>query len=122
MNNTSPEYTKGEQLWDYLFSEDVAKALFLLAVKGKNNETYCVANGNHEMLKDYIVQIKNAINKDIELKLGVIPYNEKQVMNLNVDVTKIKEQIGFVPENTFEEGIKKTIEWYKERGSKDEKN
>ena len=43
-NNVSPEYTKGEQTWDYIYSKDVAKAFYLIGEKGKNNSVYCIAN------------------------------------------------------------------------------
>lgn len=118
----SPEYTKGEQMWDYIYSEDVAKAFYLIGEKGKNNATYCIAQGEAHPLYTYIEQIRNKINKDITLKLGVIPYSEKQVMNLRVDISKLKEDTGFYPEYTFEKGIEKTIKWCKEGFENNEKN
>lgn len=111
----SPSYTKGEQVWDYIYSEDVARAFYLLGKNGKNNEVYCIAQGKPQQLRTYIEQIKNKIDKNIKLKLGEIPYSSKQVMNLSVDTTKLNTEIGFTPENTFEIGIEKTIKWYKER-------
>ncbi len=47
--------------------------------------------------------------------LGSIPYGEKQVMHLEADITKLKEDTGWEPEVEFEEGIERTIEFYKER-------
>ena len=48
----SPEYTKAEQLWDYIYVEDVAKALYLVGKNGKNNSIYCIGSGeNYEFLK-----------------------------------------------------------------------
>lgn len=113
LNGYSPDYTKGEQIWDYIYSEDVAKAMYLIAKNGSNNEIYCIANGKSKPLKEYIKILKNKINKDIKLKLGTIPYSDKQVMNLNVDTNILKTNTGFIPETTFEEGIEKTINWYK---------
>ena len=121
LNGISPDYTQGKQIWDYLYSEDIAKALYLVAEKGHNNNIYCVANGNSKPLKDYIEILKNKINKNIKLNLGVIPYSDKQVMNLNVNIDKLKKDTGFVPETSFEKGIEKTINWFKESG-KNEKN
>ena len=121
LNGISPNYTKGEQIWDYIYSEDVAKALYLIAKHGSNNDIYCIANGEQKQLKDYIEILKNKINKDIELKLGVIPYSDNQVMNLSVDTKLLKTKTGFTPETTYEKGIEKTINWYKGSG-KNEKN
>lgn len=119
--NESPLYTKGEQMWDYLYSEDVAKALYLIAENGKANATYCIAYGEPHKLYAYIEKIKDNINPNIKLKLGKIPYSSKQVMNLWVNTNKLRNETGFIPEISFEEGIKRTIAWYK-KVSKNEKN
>lgn len=118
----SPAYTKGEQMWDYIYSEDVAKAFYLLGEKGRSNEIYCIAQGNPEQLRIYIEKIRDKIDKNIKLKLGEIPYSDKQVMNLLVNTNKLNKEIGFIPENTFEDGIEKTIKWYKGREENNEKN
>ena len=109
----SPAYTKGEQTWDYIFSRDVAKAYYLIAEKGKNNSIYCIGNGQPRQLREFIEEIRNQINQDIELKLGEIEYSKNQVMNLSVDISKLCNDTGFVPEIDFKEGIKRTINWYK---------
>ena len=111
----SPEYTKGEQMWDYIYSEDIAKAFYLLGEKGEKNEIYCIAQGEPKQLRTYIEKIRNKIDKNIKLKLGAIPYSYKQVMNLTVNTNKLNKKIGFIPEHTFEDGIEKTIKWYKGR-------
>lgn len=115
LNGESPEYTKGEQLWDYLYCDDIAKALYLLSIKGKAGEIYCIGSGKQKQLKEYIEIIKNQINADINLKLGVVPYSKNQVMNLAVDISKLANDTGFYPEIEFEEGIRRTIKWYKGR-------
>jgi nucleoside-diphosphate-sugar epimerase len=121
-NNKSPKYSKGEQIWDYIYSKDVAKALYLLSEKGKNNSIYCISSGTTKYLYEYIEIIKDTINPKIKLKLGTREYNENQVMNLQADISDLKKDTGFYPEYSFEEGIKETINWYKESSEKNEKN
>ena len=111
-NKASPNYTKGEQLWDYIYSEDVAKAFYLLAKKGKNDSVYCIAQGEKQKLSTYIQKIRDKIDNNIKIKLGTRPYLDKQVMNLSVDISKIKKDTGFFPEYSFEVGIDKTVKWY----------
>jgi len=118
----SPDYTKGEQMWDYIYSKDVAKAFYLIGEKGKNNSIYCIAQGKSKHLKEYIKEIRDNIDETIKLNLGLIPYNDKQVMNLQADINKLKEDTGFFTEYEFENGIKETIKWYKESCDKNEKN
>lgn len=119
---SSPEYTKGEQIWDYIYSKDVAEALYLIAEKGKANATYCIAQGESKPLSWYINEIRNSIDKTIKLKLGAIPYATKQVMNLQADISSLKKDTGFLPKYNFEQGIKETIKWYKESCGENEEN
>lgn len=118
LQGESPEYTKAEQMWDYLYSEDAAKAFYVVGEKGLAGETYCIGSGKTRKLCDYIKEIRNAINPNIELKLGQVSYMPKQVMNLCADISNLTKDTGFVPEIEFEEGIKHTISWYKEKQSK----
>lgn len=114
LNNEEPEYTKAEQIWDYLYVGDVAKAMYLIGEKGKVGEIYCIGSGKVKKLYEYINIIKNQINPKLKIKFGAIPYSKNQVMYLCADISKLEEDTGFKPEISFEEGIKRTIEWYKE--------
>ena len=118
LNNEVPQYTKAEQLWDYIYTEDVAKALFLIGKRGKNNSIYCIGSGEARPLYEYINIIKNEINPNLEIKFGSIPYSKKQVMHLCADISNLTKDTGFKPEVPFEEGIKRTIKWYKENKAK----
>lgn len=112
LKHERPQFTKGEQQWDYLYAEDAALAMYLLGEKGVSGKTYCIGSGLVKPLREYIEIIRDNIDKNAELGLGDIPYAEKQVMYLCADITDLKEDVGFVPQYTFQCGIKKTIEWY----------
>lgn len=114
-NSTSPYYTKAEQMWDYIYVEDVAKALYLIGENGKNNSIYCIGSGIQRPLYQYIQEIRDNINKSIKLNIGAKEYSENQVMNLCADITNLTKDTGFIPETKFEEGIIKTINYYKEK-------
>lgn len=107
-------YTKGEQLWDYLYCKDAARAFYLAAVKGKNNAVYPVGSGKVRPLKDYITDIRDTVNPDAPLGFGEVDYYPDQVMYLCADISDLTADTGFVPEYGFSEGIKETVEWYKE--------
>lgn len=106
-----PKLTKGEQMWDYLYSKDAARAFRLLAEKGKNGKTYVLGGGSARPLKEYIEEIRDAAAPGAELALGAIPYGEKQVMYLCADITDLKEDTGFAPEYTFSRGIREVLDW-----------
>ncbi len=114
LRGEKPQLTKGEQQWDYMYSEDTAKALIALARSGVHGRTYCIGSGNARPLLEYINIIRDNINPDSELGIGDIPYGEKQVMYLCADIAPLTEDTGFVPEIAFEEGIISTINWMKE--------
>jgi len=111
-----PKYTKGEQLWDYLYCDDAAEAFYLAATRGKSGATYCIASGTTAYLKDYILAIRDAIDPTLEVGIGEMDYYENQVMYLSGDISSLTEDTGFTPKYTFEKGIRETVEWVKSRG------
>ena len=110
-----PQYTKAEQLWDYLYCDDAAEAFYLAALKGKAGSVYCLAGGKTRYLKDYIYKIRDAIDPTIDVGIGELDYYENQVMFLSGDISSLTLDTGFVPKYTFEEGIKATVEWVKNK-------
>ena len=107
-----PRFTKGEQVWDYLYSEDAARALVAMAEKGKHGAVYCLGSGDPKPLAEYIEAIRDAVSPGAPLALGAIPYAQNQVMYLCADLTELTEDTGFVPEVSFKEGIRRMVEWY----------
>lgn len=106
-----PQYTKGDQVWDYIYSKDAARAFRLVAEKGKDGSIYCFGTGKPRLLKDYILAIRDAVNPELEVGLGELPYYPNQVMHLEADISNLTEDTGFVPQYSFEEGIRETVEW-----------
>lgn len=106
-----PQYTKGDQVWDYIYSKDAARAFRLVAEKGKDGSVYCFGTGKPRLLKDYILAIRDAVNPELEVGLGELPYYPNQVMHLEADISNLTEDTGFVPQYSFEEGIRETVEW-----------
>lgn len=108
-----PQFTKGEQKWDYLYCDDAARALHLLAEKGKDGKVYCIGSGNAVPLCEYIEILRKSVSADAKAELGTLPYGDKQVMYLCADITELQEDTGFEPQIGFDEGIQRTIEWVK---------
>lgn len=121
LNNERTKFTKGEQIWDYIFSEDCANAFYLIALKGIHGKAYTIGTGQQRLLKDYIKDIRDAINSELEIGFGEIDYFPNQVMKLVADISELNKDTGFTPEFSFEEGIKKTVEWYKNKKEQENK-
>lgn len=117
-----PSFTGGEQLWDYMYSRDAARAMIELAEHGRDGGVYCLGSGNARPLREYIELIRDAAAPEAELGFGEIPYAERQVMYLCADISELERDTGFVPSVSFEEGIRKTVEWYRREYEKDKYN
>ncbi|MDR3011945.1 MAG: NAD(P)-dependent oxidoreductase [Chitinispirillales bacterium] len=102
-----PELTKCEQIWDYLYCDDAAKALLAVGEKGIDGKTYPLGSGNGRKLSEYLESIKNIAAPDITLQFGKKEYYPHQPMYLCADISELTADTGWKPELSFEEGIKK---------------
>ena len=105
-----PKFTKGEQLWDYLYSDDAAKALHLLGEKGKDGKVYVLGSGQVHPLAEYICTIRDIVDPGAKIKIGAVPYSDRQVMHLEADIGAIKRDTGWSPLVEFKEGIIKIVQ------------
>ena len=113
LHGEKPSLTAGVQLWDYLYSGDAARALYLCARSGRDGAVYPLGGGQSRPLKEYIEALRDAIDPALPLGLGEIPYGPGQVMRLEADLADLTRDTGFRPEVSFEEGIRETISWMK---------
>lgn len=107
------QFTPAEQMWDFLYCDDAARAFYLMAKFGKDGAVYALGSGQARPLKDYIKLIHAASGADSEVQIGALPYNDKQVMYLCADISDLTADTGFVPQVSYEEGIKETVKWLK---------
>ncbi|SDB60225.1 NAD(P)-dependent oxidoreductase [Butyrivibrio sp. INlla16] len=113
LEGKEPELTACEQKWDYLYCEDVVRAFLLVAEKAQGSGIYNLGAGQTCSLKEFVECIKDTIDPSLSLGIGKRPYSENQIMHLEADISKICKDTGFEPEISIQEGIKKTVEWYK---------
>lgn len=106
-------FTAGEQVWDYMYSGDAARAIVKLSESGRHGGVYCLGSGKVRPLREYIEIIRDKIDPTAVLGLGDIPYAAGQVMYLCADVSELERDTGYVPSTPFEVGIEATIESYK---------
>lgn len=105
------QFTKGDQIWDYIYNRDAARAFRLVAEQGKDGSIYLFGNGEPRPLKEYICAIRDAVDPNLEIGLGEIDYYPNQVMHLEADISNLTADTGFIPEYSFERGIQETVEW-----------
>lgn len=115
LNKDKPSFTKLEQVWDYLYIDDLITALYLVGIKGNHGKTYVLGTGNAYPLSKYIEIIRNIIDPSLPMGIGELQYKTNKIDNSIVDITLLREDTGFVPQYTFTEGITKTIEYFKKK-------
>ena len=105
----SPELTKCEQIWDYTYCDDAARAFLAVAEKGVDGKFYALGSGNARKLADYIRDIQLIINPDISIGYGKRDYYPHQPMFLAVDNSDLVNDTGWKPRIGFTDGIKGII-------------
>lgn len=117
-----PVYGDGSQIRDWLYVEDHARALYKVATEGKIGETYNIGGHNERKNIDVVKTICAILDKLIANKpngissfadlITFVTDRPGHDMRYAIDATKIKNDLGWVPEETFETGIEKTVRWY----------
>lgn len=102
----SPELTKCEQIWDYLYADDAGDAILAIAEKGIDGKAYPLGSGKGRKLSEYIEDIHKAINPDVEVKYGAKDYYPHQPMHLVADLQELMLDTHWEPSYNFVDGIK----------------
>lgn len=104
-----PSLTACEQLWDYLYQDDAARALRLTGERGQHGAVYPLGSGHARPLRDYVEIIRDVIDPALPLGIGEKPYADRQVMHLEADVSALERDTGFAPHTAFPEGVRATV-------------
>jgi len=122
-----PIYGKGDQVRDWLYVEDHARALYKVVTKGETGETYNIGGHNEkqnievvhticELLEELAPDNVNAkCAENLEGFKRLITYVKDRPghdIRYAIDAQKIEKELGWTPQETFESGMKKTVQWY----------
>ena len=123
-NKPLPVYGKGENVRDWLFVNDHARAIDVIFHDGKIGETYNIGGFNEWKNIDLIKIIIKTVDRLLEREEGcsdkLIAYVTDRAghdLRYAIDSTKLKDELGWEPSLQFEEGIEKTVQWYLENKS-----
>lgn len=116
-----PVYGKGENVRDWLFVEDHARAIELIFNHGKNGETYNIGGFNEWKNIDLVHMLCDLMDKKLGQEQGtsrkLITYVKDRAghdLRYAIDATKLSEELGWMPSLQFNEGLEKTVDWYLE--------
>ena len=114
-----PVYGKGENVRDWLFVEDHARAIDVIFHEGKIAETYNIGGFNEwkniDLIKVMIKTVDRLLGNPEGHSLGLITYVTDRLghdARYAIDSTKLQKELGWEPSLQFEEGIEKTVKWY----------
>ena len=118
-NKPLPVYGAGENVRDWLWVLDHVEAIDLVFHKGKHGETYNIGGNNEWKNIDLVQRLCSIMDKKLGraegASAGLITYVKDRAghdLRYAIDASKIKNELGWVPSITFEEGFEKTAEWY----------
>ncbi|MAK50889.1 dTDP-glucose 4,6-dehydratase [Marinobacter sp.] len=119
-----PVYGKGEQVRDWLFVEDHARALYQVVSKGTPGETYNIGGHNELQNIQVVNKICDLLEELVPDKLPGLDHYQDLITHVAdrpghdlryaIDASKIERELGWIPMETFESGLRKTVEWYLE--------
>lgn len=117
-----PVYGDGKQIRDWLFVEDHARALYKVVTEGKVGETYNIGGHNEKQNIEVVHTICELLEELVPNKPeGIANYKDLITfvkdrpghdVRYAIDATKMQQELNWVPEETFETGMRKTVEWY----------
>lgn len=114
-----PIYGKGENVRDWLFVEDHARAIDLIFHEGKIGETYNIGGHNEwtniALIRELCRQMDEKLNREPGENEKLISFVKDRAghdLRYAIDATKLKEELGWMPSLQFEEGLSRTITWY----------
>lgn len=112
-----PVYGDGLNIRDWLFVEDHCKAIDMVLKYGTTGEVYNVGGHNEKTNIEIVKSIISYLNENVDKEIteGLIKHVEDRLghdRRYGIDPSKIKDELGWYPETTFEVGIKNTIQWY----------
>ncbi len=118
-NKPLPVYGKGENVRDWLYVEDHARAIDVIFHRGKDGETYNIGGNNEWKNIDLIRLLCRLMDKKLQREPGT---SEKLItfvkdraghdLRYAIDSSKLQRELGWKPSVTFEEGLSKTVDWY----------
>ena len=110
MRGERPSLTPCEQIWDYLYVTDAARALAAMADDAPDGAVYPLGSGEARPLREYVTTLRDIVAPTVPLGFGERPYYPHQPMFLSADLTALTHDTGFVPEVPFAEGIRRIKE------------
>ena len=108
----APQFTAGTQNYDFVYIDDVARAFYLIGKNGKPFCEYLIGSSNAKPLKEFLLEMKEAIAPELDFVFGDIPFTGVNQPLEDFDCSKTEADTGFKAEISFGEGCRRTRDWW----------
>lgn len=108
------QFTAATQNYDFVHVCDVARAFYLIGEKGRPFCEYVIGSGMARPLKEFIIEMRDALDPDAQLNFGNVPFTGINMPIETFSTEKIEADCGFRAEIPFAEGVRRTMEWMQE--------
>lgn len=111
LNNERCSFTSGHQMYDFIYLTDAINSIVEIAKKGRPFNRYYIGSGEPKPLREFLIKMRDIVNPSVEIGLGDIPFNGKDISYSQFDFKKVERDTGYRNKVSFEDGIKMTADY-----------
>ena len=104
-----PQVTLGTQYWDWLYIEDVARAIVAMAITPAAQGVFNIGSGQPVTVRTVVETVRDLTAPGMELVFGEIPFRADQVMHMKADIMRLTAATGWRPSVPMDEGLSRTV-------------
>jgi UDP-glucose 4-epimerase len=112
-----PRTTLGTQAWDWLYIDDVARAILAAAATPTAEGVFNLGSGRAVSVRAVVERIRDLAAPGMELVFGEISFRPDQVMHMQANISRLTAATGWTPQIAIEEGLATTVAWYRARAT-----
>ena len=109
-----PRLTACEQVWDYLYVEDAAEAVYQVATTPTAAGVFNLGSGHGVVLREFVEQVRDLTDPGLPLRFGEVPYRPDQVMHLEADISRLECVADWQPATSLRTGLHHTVRWFRD--------
>lgn len=114
LNGEYCKFSPGEQMYDFIYIEDAARAFCVLGSEAFADRSYYIGSLNPKPLKEFLGEIRDIVSPGTQIGLGDLEFDGVSLTYKEFDIYALKNDTGFEPQVSFESGVEQTAVWIKE--------
>ncbi len=107
-------FTAGVQTYDFIYISDAINAIVEIGEKGTAFTRYYIGSGKPKALREFLLQMRDVVAPEEKIGLGDLPFKGANIDYRQFDMRRVEKDAGYVPEVSFEEGIRATAQWIRD--------